>query len=290
MTNGCLCDIHLIWDIVGRCNFRCSYCLANSQDSHEALVSVDIQTVSSVLDATKRTFEINLVGGEPALIPNFLEVCRELTRKHHLFLSTNLSRTGVFRRVVREIDPSHITGIDASFHVEERERKSSFEQFAETFGALQDAGFPITANYVAHPRLMSRIESDFKRMRDLGVELKATPFIGHWEEKVYPEAYSERQRSMLFDEKAHAGKWEASVAKGVRDQYCNAGYNVFWVARDGTISKCTSFLETSYGNIFQAMQLPDTMMEICNAASCSCPYYSVLSQYFEKARIACGLY
>jgi hypothetical protein len=94
---------------------------------------------------------------------------------------------------------------------------------------------------------------------------------------------------MLFDETAHEGKWEASVAKGIRDQYCNAGYNVFWVTRGGTISKCTSFLKINYGNIYKEMHSPDTKMEICNAASCSCPYYSVLSHYFERAKTECGL-
>ena len=289
MAASCICDIHLIWDIVGRCNFRCSYCLSNSQTSHEALKPVDVNKVRSVLDATGRIYEINLVGGEPTLIPNFMEICRELTRNHYLFLSTNLSLASVFEQVVRDIDPAHITGIDASFHVEERERKSSFEQFAETFCMLRDAGFPITANYVAHPRLMDRIEADFRRMKELGVELKATPFIGHWNGIAYPEGYSNAQRRVLFDREVHAGKWEASVENGIKDQYCNAGYNVFWVARDGTICKCTSFLKDTYGNIYKEMHSPDSMMKICNAASCSCPYFSVLSHYFEKARKECGL-
>ena len=282
-------DVHLIWDVISACNYRCDYCLASPSGISEPPEAVDAKRVKQVLDATGRVYEINLVGGEPTLLTNFVDLLRLLTRNHYLFLSTNLSRSKVIARMIEEVDPSRITGIDASFHVEERERRSSFEQFARSFRMLREAGFPITANYVAHPRLLNRIESDFERIRDMGVELKATPFIGHWEGRAYPEGYSEAHRWMLFDEEVYAGKWEASVATGVRNHYCNAGYNVFWVARDGTISKCTSFLNHTYGNIYKEMHPPDTMMKICNAVSCSCPYYSVLSHYFEKAKKECGL-
>jgi MoaA/NifB/PqqE/SkfB family radical SAM enzyme len=274
---------------VGFCNFRCDYCLANSQNSHEDLNAVDVRTVRDVLAATGLTYEINLVGGEPTLIPNFLEICRELTRNNFLFLSTNLSQHYAFERMCREVDPRRITGIDASFHVEERERKSSFEKFAGSFHLLREAGFPISANYVAHPRLMNRIAGDFQRMRDMGVELKTTPYIGHWKGNAYPEGYSREERALLFNRETHTGKWEASVEQGINNQYCNAGYNVFWVARDGSVSKCTSFLSVKYGNIYKEMLPPDLKMNICNAASCSCPYYAVLPHLFERAKTECGI-
>jgi MoaA/NifB/PqqE/SkfB family radical SAM enzyme len=284
-----LYDIHLIWDILGVCNFKCDYCLAESQHSSDNLKFIDVKKVREVLDTTGFTYEINLVGGEPTLIPNFLEICSELTQNHHLFLSTNLSHSFVFERMIQDVDPSHITGIDASFHVEERERKSSFKQFAESFHKLRKAGFPISANYVAHPRLMNRIESDFHRMNNFGVELRATPYIGIWQEKTYPDSYTLRERELLFDKKTHRGKWKASIRKGIKNQYCNAGYNAFWIARDGSVAKCTSFLSITYGNIYKKMLPPDTKMEICNAASCSCPYYAVLSHLFERAKIRCGI-
>ncbi len=241
------------------------------------------------LDDSGAVYEINLVGGEPTILPNFIELCIELTKKNYIFLSTNLSNSNVFDRMIEAIDPKHITGIDASFHVEQREMRSSFEQYAEYFLKLQEAGFTVYTNYVAHPRLMDRIETDFARLKSLGVEMKATPFIGVWENKSYPESYTEQERAIIFNTTANAGKWDATIDEGIKGHLCNAGYNVFWVSRNGVISKCTTYLQKTYGNIYKKVEAFDKKMQPCYARTCTCPYFSVLSGYFEKAKKECGL-
>jgi len=290
-------DTHLIWDIISACNFACDYCIAGSHQpkgqakdqSKNRLQPVAADRVSQTLDETGAIYEINLVGGEPTLLPNFIDICKLLTQKHYIFLSTNLSNFRVFDQFIDQVDPTHITGIDASFHAQERLRKSSFRKYAEYILKLREKGFVVNTNYVAHPGLFDRSDADFAKLNDYGVELKATPFIGFWEGKAYPEAYTMQERNKLFDTAIHTGKWDASVKTGIDNQYCNAGYNVFWVARDGTISKCTTFPEITYGNIYTKMDKSDRKMRKCNADSCSCPYYSVLSTLFNRAKKECGL-
>ena len=277
-------DAHLIWDIIGVCNFNCDYCIAGSGPGRQSVEDVDVGTVSRVLADTGLTYEINLVGGEPTILPNFIELCQELTRNNYIFLSTNLSNAKIIKRLSEIVDADRITGIDASFHVEQREKRSSFEQFAKDFHRLKDRGFKITANYVAHPRLMGRIEDDTERMADLGVELKITPFIGKWQNRNYPASYTPDEHRALFSRTGNQGKWNATLGEGIRGRLCNAGYNVFWVARNGVISKCTSYLGKTYGNIYQKIEPFDNKLERCHSLTCTCPYYSVLPHYFEKAK------
>ena len=302
-------DIHLIWDIIGSCNFNCDYCLSHSNDTSEKPYPINAVKANEVLDASGKTYDINLVGGEPTLLPNFIEFCQEITKKHYLSISTNLFKSNIFYELIDKIDPKRIRAIDASLHIEQREKKSSVETFARTFLDLQNAGFNIYTNYVAHPRLFSRIRADFKKMNDLGIELKATPYIGTWNNKHYPQSYSAQERKLIFNENSvHSGKWGASVneketpATPVKSEIqheasksdninegilCNGGYNVFWIAQNGDISRCSTFLNEKYGNIFSKFNSPDSTLRTCKATSCPCPYYCVLGSLFEKAKKEC---
>jgi len=70
-------DIHLIWDIIGSCNFNCDYCLSHSNDTSEKPYPINAVKANEVLDASGKTYDINLVGGEPTLLPNFIEFCQQ---------------------------------------------------------------------------------------------------------------------------------------------------------------------------------------------------------------------
>jgi len=274
-------DIHFIWEVTRTCNFRCAYCLSGSNTVREKLVPVDVAAVRRTLDASGYVFELNLVGGEPSILPNFVDLVRGLTQRHYVFLTTNLAADAVFERFAAEVDPARITGIDCSFHVEQREQRSSFEKYARTWNLLKDRGFKLYANYVAHPSLLGRIAGDLDRLAGLGVAINPTPYIGLWEDRKYPDSYTAEERRFLFKEDAYAGKWEAHIDAAPTEVLCNAGYNVFWVAGDGTISKCTTYLKKQYGNIYTGFAGPDSRIQVCRATTCSCPYYSVLAHYFQ---------
>ncbi len=279
-------DIHLIWEVVEQCNFKCSYCIAGSNLATGKPEAPPLEDIARVIADSPRTLEVNLVGGEPSIVPGFLELCKIITERHYLFLSTNLARDHIFERFAAEIPPERITGIDASFHVEERERISSFEKFARTFLQLRDAGFHVFGNYVAHPRILHRIEDDLARLEDLGVSLEPLPFIGHYEGRPYPESYDERERALVRHEVAYAGKWEAQSHEEEIAKPCNAGVNVFYVRRDGTVTRCSSFPDHTFGNLFEGLEEPDTELFQCRATTCSCPFYSVLPHYFAAAEAA----
>lgn len=275
-----IADIHLIWEMTRACNFKCPYCLSGSNTVTDKVVSVDFAVVLRTLNATGNIFEINLVGGEPSIVPGFTDLVSGLTQKHFVFLTTNLAASKIFERFADKVDPARITGIDCSFHVEQREKYSSFEKFARTWNLLNDQGFNMCANYVAHPSLLGRIEEDLKRLSDLGVAINPTPYIGVWQGKSYPESYTPDECDTLFRTDIYTGKWEAFMGDTPVKVRCNAGYNVFWVGIDGNISKCTTYLNRQYGNIYSGFTETDNSIEMCNATTCSCPYYSVLEHYF----------
>lgn len=91
-------DLHIIWSLHARCNFRCTYCPdRNSQGDFAWLKEKELYRFTEDLLAHyrknlgKKNIQISFTGGEPTLWPGFLDYCQWL-RNQNVFL--NLSSNG----------------------------------------------------------------------------------------------------------------------------------------------------------------------------------------------------
>ena len=108
--------------------------------------------------------------------------------------------------------------VSASFHVTEREERGgerTIKDYVDKYLYLQKRGFLVLANYVTHPPLLSRMRSDFDRLRDAGVD---THHHSHFPRRVrgkqYPQAYTDEQKG-LITELAVDKYLETAVSQGL---------------------------------------------------------------------------
>lgn len=104
------------------CNFDCLYCRQHTQDRLKAH-PFEIERFMQRLEQSERTFLVTISGGEPFMIPNFIEFAEELTKTHYLRLDTNLSLTEKCRQFAQTIDPERVVEIVFSTHILEREKR-----------------------------------------------------------------------------------------------------------------------------------------------------------------------
>lgn len=122
LRRGAMVSIFPSW----KCNYQCSYCLLRTNGVYpesellsldswkEFLTELDIALDSSTGRGIK---EISLLGGEPTLLPYFVDLCHWIVfeKRWQLMIFTNLWHTDKLLKV----RPSLLLRIEATFHNKE---------------------------------------------------------------------------------------------------------------------------------------------------------------------------
>lgn len=213
-----------------------------------------------------------MTGGEPFLYPNFVPLCRELTRNHFLTLFTNLSTTNVLQ-FAESIDPRRVYSLNASLHISEREKRGRLDQFIAYVLHFQKKGFEIRVDYVAYPPLFDRLERDWRMLTGRGIQhVSLQAFQGIYRSRLYPSAYSRQERdafrSLSTDER------EVDLIERTRSffgQPCRGGKQFFFMNIGGDIRRCPSG-SRSYGNFFAGRYRLDERPRPCPYPLCLCQF------------------
>ena len=289
-------DAWLHWNVTYRCTLDCTYCFFHGSAYHGQPIerghgskhhghainrghgvdtlSIDVPALIKALDRSGRTFRISFTGGEPFMVPNLVDACTEITKKHCVSLLTNLV-TGDIRGLAGRIDPDRVTGIIASLHIEELKQRGLLDRYSEQYALLKSANFPIVAAQVAYPPLLPEIEDylDFFDSRDIQVTF--VPFEGRYDGRYYPGAYTPHELRVFGLDQADL---TAFKSRGIA---CNAGYNTGVVSPTGRIKPCFQSGETM-GNIYESVTFKDTLTA-CTHDRCICPLYAYDPYLFEQA-------
>jgi len=261
------------WILTDTCNFKCEYCF-NKEQKHDSLEPIDIEKAIETLRKTKRKYIITLAGGEPFLIPNFIELCKALTRDYYVIIISNLSCTKKIEQFVKEISPERAF-LHASFHVMELERLK-IPDFSKNYNLLKDNNFYVESDYVVYPPLLARFEQDITYYRSKGVDLVPKEFMGYYKNEKYPDSYTENDLKSIYNYGADGKGYLKS--KGTP---CNAGYNTIVVDSNGDVFPC-NFVPIKLGNIYKKINFNSKML-VCPIDFCICPLKSFEPQLFSFA-------
>ena len=263
----------IVWNLNQLCNYRCEYCFFPPEilaREHAAVGKYSVEHISDSFDRTGREWLILISGGEPFLYKEFVSLAKKLTKRHHIQLTTNLSRPTVYE-FGETVNPERVMIISASFHPIERERRGekAIQDFIEKYLFLKRKGFLMLANYVTYPPLFSRIRDDFARLRAAGVDTLTTlTFRGNYEGKTYPDAYSQDQldiiNSLAVDEELEK---QVSLGLNYMGRPCDAGFRYFQMGPGGDLNRCCSIL-TSHGNLFEGTYDFDNAPAACSVNTC----------------------
>lgn len=269
-------DAWLFWCPTDRCNLNCGYCFTPGRVRKEApLAPIKIPEMTRTLEATGRVFKVHFSGrGEPLLVPNIVEACCELARKHFIAFNTNLTSASA-RELAARVPADRITGIAATLHIEELKKKRMLRRFIDNYRFCARKNIRIAAEVVAHPSLTSRARHYKDFFKREGINSRFIAFIGSFKGRKYPRSYTDEEIERFGLSRA-----------GIRGFYskrglCNAGYNAGVVFPGGAVRPCNSVKE-DIGNIYTGIEFRERI-SACPFRRCSCPLNEIDPRVFELA-------
>lgn len=258
-------QIEFEWNIIYSCNYRCSYCFFEGKWEEYGKRNV-ILSIQEWVDIWKRIYEIYgrssilITGGEPFVYPDFVNILRGISEYHY---PINISSNGTFdfEKISEHFDNTKIS-ITLSLHPE----FNTVESVLEKKKKLKSAGFDSEfINFVAFPPLLDKMDTYVEKIDAAGEKLKVIPFIGTFDSKSYPGAYSIQQRKLLGLD----NEWKKNINR--KGMICAAGKKSALIFPDGKVVRCGQIGERFIiGNIFdKEFKLLDEPLE-CDVESCPC--------------------
>ena len=269
--------VKFAWDIHYKCNFRCPYCWFYKDWARLGERSLYLGP-EEWMSHWRRIYDrygetkIEIVGGEPFIYPDFIELIKKLSSLHLIKVTTNLS--GNIEQFAKEVDPERVE-LDLNFHV----LFIDLETVIKKTLILKRAGFKGGICYLAYPPQMHKIKDLGERFRKEGINFALAAFWGEHGGKQYPGAYTQEEKEMMRpfigDIDRIAYHLNSQSPKG---KLCNAGYRYADIQADGNVVRCAPLGNKSIGNItdknFRLLDKPCS----CDSDSCPCNEYDNLVQ------------
>lgn len=265
----------LHWTVTNRCNLNCKYCFFNPYKKNEKIKRIDIKSLIKTLEKTKKVFRITFTGGgEPFLIPNLVEACKKLTKKHYVEIFSNLTLPYI-REFAEKINPKKVLRFHASLHINELEKNNLIDYFIENYLLLKKKGFKIEVGVVAYPPILNEVKEYKRFFKNKGIEIGFDPFIGSCNGKRYPKEYTSYEKKIF-----RLGE-DKLKRRTDHQKICNAGYNLGIVRSSGRIEPCFQ-ISKKIGNIYKNINFKKNLI-FCPFNSCSCPLHTLDRPLFKKA-------
>jgi len=250
------------WVMTRACNLNCPYCVIEKKKAYEA---APVDKIIEALKSTGKDWRVTVTGGEPLAVPGFAEICAALTRHFTIDVKTNLTLGGPLRDFAQRIDPARVRVVDATFHLRELERTGLVGAFTDNLLMLKARGFRVSVKTVLHPELKKKYVQYRRFFKEKGFKLRPSHFIGTYENRVYPEAYTRQERRLL---KKYRPAFDQHMPIDSAGLYCRAGRDYIFIDGNGVFKRCPKD-RTRYGSVREGLRL-DERSRPCAVRRCNC--------------------
>lgn len=189
--------IFFTWDIMYECNYNCTYCFLNFEETKEQFKTV-VLTPQEWFEIWKDIYDkygeahVQLTGGEPFFYPDFINLIAGLSKIHTFSISTNLFWD--IDEFIAKTEPKKIR-VDAAFHPE----FSNADKFLNKLIKLRKQGYITSVTMVAYPPLLEKIKDIGKVFKLGGFDLILYPYRGPYQNRCLPKEYSDQELLLLED-------------------------------------------------------------------------------------------
>ena len=255
-----LCEV--IIEVRNPCNFRCHYCVGYHNDKPVQPFDLDgIRRALSGITAKLVVTSYDCGGGEPTIHPQFPELLRLCAERGPVSFPTNNSQNPE-RWLPRET--AKRIYVRAALHPEAEEK---LDRYVRNARYLIEAGCEFSSIFVSHPERMHKIPEYRKFFADMGVPFTPVSFIGEYQGRDYPHAYSEAEQEMLGlnqVDRSWFHKIEPHVTRirNFRGIPCVAGFRSIFIQADGSVRRCR------YDR--RVLDAPLTAPAPCGVKNCGC--------------------
>lgn len=262
----------IIWNTTYRCNFVCPYCFFSEKEhatGDEIVSRLSAEQIAKAFDSTGKQWLILLSGGEPFLIPDFLNLLKLLSRNHHLQITSNLCSELVYK-LPDYFRPERVMMISGSLHPAERKRNDRhYEEFFKKYWFLKKHGYPLLVNIVTYPPQITEIPDEINYLRSHGIDnVTVLTYRGYWNNKYYPGSYSAEELKII--NKYCIDNNELLIAENgmnFKGTHCEAGMNYFSMDPFGNVTRCGS-IHDAHGNLFKEGIHFSEWAEKCTSEDC----------------------
>jgi MoaA/NifB/PqqE/SkfB family radical SAM enzyme len=260
------------WNIVGGCNYRCSYCVQKHAAGVGGPDDAELERGLATLCALPGRWEFKLSGGEPFLLKRLPDVARTLAAADHtVSVLTNLSAPlPVLERFIDAAGPQLRT-FSCSLHAEEVATADFVAKAAAAqamLAHLPKASFVV--NHVLQPGHIAKAAAMRRQVEAAG--LRFYPQLMRVAGK--PATYGLIDRWRLrrgFDDLAGPGEMNRGYSH--RGRPCHAGHRYFIIHPKGDAYACYPAKragEDYLGNIYREGITLNDGPRPCPYATCPC--------------------
>lgn len=257
--------------ITDSCNFRCEYCIQQLPGKLLKAKPVNVDGILEFLDSQGCSWDIIVTGGEPFLVPNFVELAKRLTEKYRLTVLTNLSQS--IDEFVSIVNFANIECLSVSLHLETRKLRRLMDNLREKLKRLKGIGVKLDLTQVAGPWDYNNLLEEataFGKEFDEKVDMQR--FFGVYLDKRYPASYTKEQARIFtldYGNKIHQG---TALPCFLGDK-CNTGYSDMVIDSNGDVYRCfNTYRMESMGNIFKGTVALNKGPTMCPYDFCNCPF------------------
>lgn len=249
-------NIYFTWDIHYKCNYYCTYCFLHFEPETSG-IEAKYLGLEEWISIWKNIYEkyghsqISITGGEPFIYPNFIDLIAELQKWHTFEFSTNLSWD--VDEFMRKIKPERVR-INSSFHPE----FVNSHDFINKLLFLRKNRYQASITVVAYPPFLKDIEGYKNVFEREGFNMIVFPYRGPYQDKKYPEAYSDSEKDFLKKFGASIGNetnkelykiWVERKEEIKQDAVCRMGQRYSKIVPSGNAYRCCAAVNKDWGKL-----------------------------------------
>ncbi|MEI0490693.1 radical SAM protein [Brachyspira pulli] len=237
------------WEITSHCNYKCSYCFGNAGMKNPEFYSFEElkKIASKIFEIERDYYNILLIGGEPTIHPNFLDLLKyfnDLNKQISLSIVTNGSRSIEYHKKLFESIKNKELLFNISIHLEQ----ANLQHIKDIIKLANEYNIYVVLSFMLHPEKEDLLEEfllEFIELRKnfyfdiMFMELRQAPLFDRNDER-----YTDRHYQWIDSAK---NRWGEAVenSKVKKIEYFSGipinGYNII---KDGqTINN----IELDYG-------------------------------------------
>jgi len=243
------------------CNYKCSYCVSNN--IKDIFQEIDLQKIETIYKNLNAGFVLSILecgASEPSIHPRMKELLSLISDFGMISIPTNNS-IDCDKWLPKE-KANHFY-IRCALH-EQSEKK--LDGFLGRVDKIKEYGAHLCILYVARPDRIDKIDQYKLLFKDH--KFIPYPFVGIYEEKNYPEAYSEKEREILgLNNQNTAWLNRLFVETNIRNFKgipCFAGNRSIYIDPEGNLRRC--FYDTKILNNVLKKPAP------CVVDNCGCGF------------------
>jgi MoaA/NifB/PqqE/SkfB family radical SAM enzyme len=264
--------VFFTWELTYECNYNCTYCHApkHSKPGIPPTVFPGLAKWKEVWDRMYENYGecvLAISGGEPFIYPDIIELAEYISQKHIMEFTTNLHFD--VKEVVNKFSNKRVR-FATSFHP----NSADLDDFIKKILLLKEHGFEANVNFVPWPPFLSKYPEYKKAFDSNNVRLIMQPFIGSYENKNYPKAYSKEEKQLLSitdDEGSRkAVEFKTTNESNKKGKLCRMGQNYAFIHPDGSTDRCCKDKTVKLGNVIDGtFKLLDEPKPCCSD-ECNC--------------------